>query len=98
MSGVPSANTSRAPDGEFQFWSSLDTFSEVLRFAAVFPSFLFFFGDGPDFGARTTTPATLLRSAMPMPVNARCCACFTSSSGWEAPRKKEKLVVTASSA
>src|SRR5262249_62426163 len=42
--------------------------------------------------------AKLLRSAMPMAVRPRSSAVATISWGCDAPRKKEKLVVTASSA
>src|SRR6266545_712652 len=45
-----------------------------------------------------TTPATVLRSATPRPESPSSLARATSSSGCEAPRRKEKLVVTASSA
>src|SRR6266705_6278870 len=45
-----------------------------------------------------TTPATELRSAMPRPESPSVLARSISSSAWEAPRRKEKLVVTASSA
>jgi len=45
-----------------------------------------------------TTPATVLRSAMPSAARPRALACAASSSACEAPRRKEKLVVTASSA
>ncbi len=45
-----------------------------------------------------TTPATVLRSAMPMPVWPRASAVSTRSRAWEAPRRKEKLVWVASSA
>src|SRR5215813_5045012 len=45
-----------------------------------------------------TTPAKLLRSAMPIVARPSASACATISAGWEAPRRKEKLVVTASSA
>src|SRR4051812_13224320 len=45
-----------------------------------------------------TTPATELRSATPRPASPRFFAASTSSSGCDAPRRKEKLVATASSA
>ncbi len=45
-----------------------------------------------------TTPAKLLRSAMPMAASPSAPAVATISCGCEAPRRKEKLVVTASSA
>src|SRR5258708_1751149 len=47
---------------------------------------------------RRAAPASVLRSATPMPARPSACACSTNSSPWEAPRRKEKLVVTASSA
>src|SRR5947207_11523266 len=45
-----------------------------------------------------TTPAKVLRSATPMPVSFSSAARSTNSSAWLAPRRKEKLVLTASSA
>src|SRR5258708_20775126 len=45
-----------------------------------------------------TTPATELRSATPSPARPSAFACIASSSPWEAPRRNEKLVVTANSA
>src|SRR5271163_1510612 len=45
-----------------------------------------------------TTPASVLRSAIPIPVKPRAAARATSSSGCEAPRRNEKFVVVASSA
>ena len=45
-----------------------------------------------------TTPASELRSVMAMPAKPSFPARFTSSSGCEAPRRKEKLLVTQSSA
>src|SRR5262245_31545953 len=45
-----------------------------------------------------TTPATELRSAIPRAASSSSRARATSSSGCEAPRRNEKLVVTASSA
>src|SRR5580693_5488974 len=45
-----------------------------------------------------TTPATELRSATPSPARPISLARSTSSSPWEAPRRNEKLVVTANSA
>src|SRR5918994_2525036 len=73
MSGVPSANTRRAPMMSFS----------PLSFAAI---------------CARTTPATELRSATPSAARPSTCACSTNSSGCDAPRRKEKLVVTASSA
>ena len=45
-----------------------------------------------------TTPARLLRSAIPRASRPRAAAVATSSSGCEAARRKEKLLAAASSA
>ena len=45
-----------------------------------------------------TTPASVLRSAIPIPANPSSAARATISSGCEAPRRKEKFVIAASSA
>src|SRR5215217_4866437 len=73
MSGVPSANTSRAPTISFS----------PISLALV---------------CARTTPATELRSATPSAARPSVCTRSTNSAGCDAPRRKEKLVVTASSA
>ena len=45
-----------------------------------------------------TTPARVLRSVSARARYPSVCARSTSSSGWEAPRRNEKLLVTWSSA
>src|SRR6056297_2814387 len=44
-----------------------------------------------------TTPATDSRSVMAIPVYPSRAACSTSSSGWEAPRRNEKLLLQCNS-
>ncbi|MNX79315.1 hypothetical protein D3C86_1109420 [compost metagenome] len=114
MSGVPSLKTSRVPVSRrkpaARRFTSSDTaglFSGSSMKAispGLPPSRTFSGGFRPtarsSFSAlqARTTPATVLRSARPSPAWPRRMAVSTRSLGWEAPRRKEKLLAVASSA